>query len=137
MIAKMLWPLIQVNLSLMFYINEIPTRHNNTKKCFLTLFYCDVTAFHQVPLTIVVFRHAISWETLRPNHPMCDVIIEQQLVKMLICNEVARCQPLSLRKKLFHTLSFMHFAFIFSECITIISYEEALEGCEHNFFQEI
>ena len=25
MIAKMLWPLTQVNLPLMFYINEIPT----------------------------------------------------------------------------------------------------------------
>ena len=31
MMAKMLRPLIQVNLPLMFYINEIPTRHNSTK----------------------------------------------------------------------------------------------------------
>ena len=37
-------------------------------------------------------------------------------VKKLICNEVARCQPVSLRKKLFHTSSFMYFPFILSEC---------------------
>ena len=58
-------------------------------------------------------------------------------VKKLILNEVARCQPKSLRKKLSHTSSFMYFAFIFSERITIISAKEALKVCEHNFFQEI
>ena len=31
----------------------------------------------------------------------------------------------------------MYFAFIFSECIKITSFEEALKVCEHNFFQEI
>ena len=40
-------------------------------------------------------------------------------------------------KKLFHTFYFMHFAFIFLESITIISFEEALKVCEHNFIQEI
>ena len=29
----------------------------------------------------------------------------------------------------------MYFAFILSECIMIISSEEALKVCEHNFFQ--
>ena len=38
-------------------------------------------------------------------------------------------------KKLFHMSSFMYFAFIFSECITVPSSEEALKVCEHNFFQ--
>ena len=51
-------------------------------------------------------------------------------MKKLICNEVARCQPAIIREKLFHTSSF-----IFSECITIISFEESLKVCEHNFFQ--
>ena len=56
-------------------------------------------------------------------------------MKKLICNEVARCQPASLRKKLFHTSSFIYFAFIFSESITITSSEEGLKVCEYNFFQ--
>ena len=56
-------------------------------------------------------------------------------MKKLICKEVARCQPPSLRKKLFHISSFMHFIFIFSECIMQASSEEALKVCEHNFFQ--
>ena len=40
-------------------------------------------------------------------------------------------------KKLFHTSSFIYFAFIFLECIKISSSKEALKVCEHNFFQEI
>ena len=55
-------------------------------------------------------------------------------MKKLICNEVARCQPASLRRKLFHTSSFMCFTFIFSGCITITSSEEGLKVCEYNFF---
>ena len=46
-----------------------------------------------------------------------------------------RCQPASLPKNLFHTSTFMYFAFIFSECITITSSEEALKVYAHNFFQ--
>ena len=38
---------------------------------------------------------------------------------------------------LFHTSSFIYFAFIFSECIKTTSSEEALKVCKHNFFQEI
>ena len=39
-----------------------------------------------------------------------------------ICeNEVARCQPASLRKFFFHISSFVYFAFIFPERITIAS----------------
>ena len=53
----------------------------------------------------------------------------------LICNEVPRCQPASLRRKLFHTSSFMYFTFIFSGCVTITSSEEGLKVCEYNFFQ--
>ena len=40
-------------------------------------------------------------------------------------------------KKLFHTSSFMYFAFIFSEWITITFREGVLKVCEHHFFQEI
>ena len=58
-------------------------------------------------------------------------------MKRLIRNEVARCQPASLRKKLFLISSFMYFAFIFKERITITSSEEALKVCEQNLFQEI
>ena len=56
-------------------------------------------------------------------------------VKKLICNEVVRCQPASLRRKLFHTSSFMYFTFIYSGCITITSSEEGSKACEYNFFQ--
>ena len=54
----------------------------------------------------------------------------------LIRNEAARWQPASSRKKLFHISSFMYFAFIFLELITITSFEEALKVCEQNFFRE-
>ena len=57
-------------------------------------------------------------------------------VKKLICNEVARCHPASLQKKVFRTSSFIYFAFIFSEFIMITSSREGLKVCEHNLFQE-
>ena len=41
------------------------------------------------------------------------------------------------KKDSFHTSSFMYFAFILSEYITITSSEEALKVCEYNFFQKI
>ena len=59
------------------------------------------------------------------------------ICEKLIYNEVARCQPASLRNKFFHTSSFMYFPCIFFEYITITSSEEPLKVCEHNFFQEI
>ena len=49
----MLRPLIQVNLPLMFYINEIPTRHSSTKKRLYDFFYSGVTAVHQVPFVLL------------------------------------------------------------------------------------
>ena len=55
-------------------------------------------------------------------------------MKKLICNEAARCQRAGLQRKLFRTSSFMYFAFILSECITITSSEEALKMSKHNFF---
>ena len=56
-------------------------------------------------------------------------------MKKLVYNEVVRCQPTSLQRKLFHTSSFMYITFIFSGCITIASSEEGLKMCEYNFFQ--
>ena len=56
-------------------------------------------------------------------------------MKKLVCNEVVRCQPASLRRKLFHASSFIYFTFIFSGCITITSSEECLKVCGYNFFQ--
>ena len=41
------------------------------------------------------------------------------------------------KKSLFHTSSFMYFAFIFSERVTIKSSEEALKVCQHTFFQKL
>ena len=45
--------------------------HNSTKKRLYDFFYRDVTAFHEVPLTPLVFRHATSRKTLRPTQPLC------------------------------------------------------------------
>ena len=42
---------------------------------------------------------------------------------------------LQVYKENFHISSFMYFAFIFSEYITITSSEKALKVCEHSFFQ--
>ena len=46
-------------------------------------------------------------------------------------------QQVYIKKKLFHTSSFMYFAFIFSERITITSSEKAFKVRKHSFFQEI
>ena len=40
-------------------------------------------------------------------------------------------------KRLIHASSFMYFAFIFSEYITIGSSEETLKMSEHYFFKEV
>ena len=53
-------------------------------------FHRDVTSFHEVPLTPLVFRHATSRKTLISTHPpMRDVIIEQ-LVKPTIEKVIAK-----------------------------------------------
>ena len=49
----------------------------------------------------------------------------------------ANMQVYEKKKNLFQTSSFMYFALIFSEYITITSSEEAVKVCEYNFFQEI
>ena len=68
MIAKMLW--MQVNLLLMFYINEIPIFHNSTKKGFMIFlpwrYSLSWSTTH--PLD---FRHAKSRKMSRPNHLLC------------------------------------------------------------------
>ena len=53
---------------------------NSTKKS-LIFFKRDVRAFHEVPLTPIVFRHATSRKTENHSHPMPDVIIEQPPVQ--------------------------------------------------------
>ena len=60
----------------------------------------------------------------------------------IVCEEVNlywsfEMLPWKFTKKFFHTSSFMYFAFIFSEGITITFSEEALRMCEQNIFQEI
>ena len=53
-----------------------------------------------------------------------------------IRSEVARYQFGILGKKI-HAYSFMYFAFIFSEHITINSSKETLKLFEHSLFQEV
>ena len=73
MIAKMLWPLIQVNLPLMFYINEIPISSQLYKKR-LSDFFDSNVKYHS-PLCFSSRNIMKSAETHPP--PMCDVIIKQ------------------------------------------------------------
>ena len=98
--------------------------------------------FTKTPLSHILF-HVFCLSTKLGNASL-EVYEKNSFTHSLSCilpfNEVARCQSGSLRRKLFHTFSFMYFAFhplpcIFSECISITSSEEALKVCEHNFFQ--
>ena len=45
--------------------------HNSAKKGLYDFFYRDVTAFHEVPFTPLVFHHATSRKMLKHNHPLC------------------------------------------------------------------
>ena len=72
MIAKMLWPLMQVNLPLMFY--KIRISSQKYKKRLFDFFYSDVTAFHEVPHTHPCFRpqhHEKRWDPPTP-HTWCN-----------------------------------------------------------------
>ena len=69
MIAKMIWALIQVYFPLMFYINEIPTRHNSTKKGFMIFFSVTLRPFikyHSHPLFSVTQHHEKHWDPPNP-----------------------------------------------------------------------
>ena len=79
--------MIQVNLPLMFYINEI--LHNLftiVQQKALCFFYRDIKAFHEVPLTPPCFpSHSITKNAEIHHHPMRDVIIEQPLRYLSRC----------------------------------------------------
>ena len=90
MIAKMLWPLIQVLCNRCSILIKSRSCHNSTKKALWFFFYRDVTAFHQVHSPHVITKNA---ETHPP--PMHDAIIKQPLrdgpqILVLILNEVKR-----------------------------------------------
>ena len=95
------------------------------------LLHVQVAEF-QPPDTVKKLFHScfssILYKT-RSSHSKAFIYLNpwKLSVKKLICNEVARCQSPSVRKKLFHTSSFMYFAFIFSEYITITSSEDGLK----------
>ena len=98
LIAKIIWPLIQVILPLMFHINPFvpnasflwPLKTLENLKIFwyfqgvvkgcignkwvnegnpVAIVQKGLTLFHQVPLTSLAFCHAASQKMLRPNHP--------------------------------------------------------------------
>ena len=64
MIAKMLWPLIQVLCNRCSILIKSRSCHNSTKKALWFFFYRDVTAFHQVPLT--PRHHEKRWNPSTP-----------------------------------------------------------------------
>ena len=53
--------------------------HNSTKKGFIVFFYRDFTAFHEAPLTSLVYTRNIRKNAETNPAPMRDVIIEQPL----------------------------------------------------------
>ena len=62
---KMLWPLIQVNLTLMFYINEIPISSHSTKKRlfeFFTVTLRSLIKYDSLFLFSVTQHHEKRWD---------------------------------------------------------------------------
>ena len=79
MFTKIQWPLIQVNLPLMFYLMTFWSLDNSTTKSFMILCYDYSLSWSTTqPL---VFCHATSQKKRRPTHPppICDIIIEKPL----------------------------------------------------------
>ena len=104
------------------------------------LFHVQAAEFQPPDTVKSYFTSALQAFYTRTRSSQSNAFIYLKSLKIIceeviICNEVVRCQPASLRKKLFHKSSFMYFAFIFSECITITFSEESLKVCEHDFFQ--
>ena len=69
MIAKMLWPLIQVNLPLMFFINEIPILSQKYKKRLYDFFTVTLRSFikyHSPLLFSVTKHHKKRWDIPTP-----------------------------------------------------------------------
>ena len=89
------------------------------------LFHSQVLFKHFIQEEVAIWRLSCTWNTWKLS------------VKKLICNEVERCQPASLRKNLFHTFSFMLLSSFSQNTHDYFFPEETLKVCEHNFFQVI
>ena len=70
----------------MFYIAEIPISSQRFKRRLYDFFYCDITAFHEVQLTLLFFVSNITKNA--EIHPpfVCNVITEQPTIELLYEN---------------------------------------------------
>ena len=81
------------------------------------LFHVQVAEFRSVDTVKVYFRGAFEafYKGTWSSFPEAFIYLKclKIICDQLICNEVLRCQPVRLWKKLFHTFSFMYCAFNF------------------------
>ena len=89
MFAKMLWPLMQVNLPLMFYVNEIPISSQKHKKRlydFMTFFTATLRPFikYHSPLPPLFPSRNITKNAKTHPPSIHNVIIKQPLQTMKI-----------------------------------------------------
>ena len=82
MIAKTLWPLIQVNLPLMFDVNEITISPYSTKKALWFFFTVTLQPFIKYHSSSPCFPSRTITKNVETHPPlMRDVIIEQPLLR--------------------------------------------------------
>ena len=81
------------------------------------LFHVQVAEFEAADTVKNYFTDAFQafYTRARSSHLKAFIYLKSLKIicERLIRYQVARCQPASLRKKLFHISSFMYFAFIF------------------------
>ena len=82
------------------------------------LFHVQGAEFQQVDIVKKDFTDAFQafYERTRSSYSKGFIYLS---AKKIVCNEVARCQPASLRKKLFQTSSFMYFAVFYQNASQI------------------
>ena len=86
----------------------------------MILFYCDVTSFHQVPLSQLVFLQAKSQKMLTHNHPpMRDVIIEHETGYVSLLTALLTCLFNHLRFLFIHTDNLLVLFILAHLCICI------------------
>ena len=98
--------------------------------CSISTSRCSGELFHRCFSSTV-------YKNTRSSHPKAFIYLKSLKIicgnyDRLISNEVARCQPAGLRKKVSHI--FLH---VFCLHSRLLLPKEALKLCEQNFFQEI
>ena len=113
----------------LFHVKVTECQPPDTVKNYFTGAFQAFTRTRSSHHTRTRSSHSKVFIYLKSLKTICEEVILQWSCEKPTCEFT--------KKKLFHISSFMYFVFIFSECITITSSEEALKVCEHNFFQKL